>query len=277
MQEAQDATRRPARRIRIAWAAGASAALTALALTVGAAANAATLFSDDFNDGNAAGWSTSGGSWSVSSGAYSQSGTSASAKALAGSTSWSTATVSARVQAGAFGSATLTRDRRHRPGAELVELLRARAHPHRGADPQGRDHHARLRPVLRGHGHLVSAVAERDRQLPVRFGQRRSARVRHGRLVRHRPGRSAGQLRRRLFDDVLATDAAGPGPTTSPPTSPSDLTVTVHVAVPAAAEPTAAAHRARRLGHAGRRHHRRRGRPTVTVTSCADLRTQAQA
>ncbi len=83
----------------------AAAAVTAvvIAMVVGTA-SAATLFSDDFNDGNASGWSTSGGSWSVSSGIYSQSGTSADAKAQAGSTSWTAQSVTARVRINAFGT-----------------------------------------------------------------------------------------------------------------------------------------------------------------------------
>jgi pectate lyase len=50
-------------------------------------ASAATLFGDDFQDGNADGWSKSGGSWSVvtdDSPAYRQSGTSSDARAMAG-------------------------------------------------------------------------------------------------------------------------------------------------------------------------------------------------
>ncbi len=85
----------------------AAAAVTGvvMAVMVGTA-NAATLFSDDFNDGNASGWSTSGGTWSVSSGVYSQGGTSANAKAQAGSTSWTAQSVTARVRVNAFGSSS---------------------------------------------------------------------------------------------------------------------------------------------------------------------------
>lgn len=57
-------------------------------------ASAATLFSDDFNDGNA-----------NVSGSYQQSGTSAGARALSGTSSWSDYTVQARVRPNAFGSA----------------------------------------------------------------------------------------------------------------------------------------------------------------------------
>jgi len=92
---------------RVALAAGVSVAVAALVFTLGTvAANAATLFSDDFNDGNANGWTTSGGSWSVSGGLYTQSGTGASAKALAGSSSWTTVTASARVRVNSFSTSS---------------------------------------------------------------------------------------------------------------------------------------------------------------------------
>ncbi|GAA1631040.1 pectate lyase family protein [Catellatospora bangladeshensis] len=95
------------RTARRAWAAAAVLAATVAvsAFAVGRA-DAATLFSDDFADGNASGWSTSGGSWSVSAQAYRQTGTGADAKAQAGSTSWTDYTVQARVQPVAFGNST---------------------------------------------------------------------------------------------------------------------------------------------------------------------------
>ncbi|SDM45544.1 pectate lyase [Nonomuraea jiangxiensis] len=63
-------------------------------------ASAATLFGDDFEDGDATGWSRSGGSWSVvtdGSRAYRQSGTSSDARALAGA-GWADQAVRARVK-----------------------------------------------------------------------------------------------------------------------------------------------------------------------------------
>jgi len=82
-----------------------AAAVTVLMATVMISrAEAATLFADDFNDGNATGWSTNGGSWSVTSGVYGQSSTGADAKSLAGSTSWTNYGVQARVRPNAFGS-----------------------------------------------------------------------------------------------------------------------------------------------------------------------------
>nr|WP_117208225.1 family 16 glycoside hydrolase [Allorhizocola rhizosphaerae] len=83
-------------------AAIASAAAVLVVATLASVATAAPLFADNFDDGNANGWTTSGGSWSVSSGAYQQTGTSSDARARAGSASWANYTVSVRVRANAF-------------------------------------------------------------------------------------------------------------------------------------------------------------------------------
>ncbi len=87
-------------------AAVSAAAATVLVAVMVTSASAATLFSDDFNDGNANGWSKSGGSWTVTGGAYQQSGTGADAKAQAGSTSWTAQSVSARVKPLTFGNSS---------------------------------------------------------------------------------------------------------------------------------------------------------------------------
>jgi len=87
------------------WRAGLATALAggvaAALFLVAGSAHAATLFSDDFSDGNADGWSRSGGSWSVvveGSAAYRQSSMGSDAKAQAGSTSWADYAVEARVR-----------------------------------------------------------------------------------------------------------------------------------------------------------------------------------
>jgi pectate lyase len=77
--------------------------VASLVFTVGA--GAATVFSDDFEDGNATGWTTSGGTWTVATAgdrAYRQSGTSSDARSRAGSTAWNDYTVSADVKPLAF-------------------------------------------------------------------------------------------------------------------------------------------------------------------------------
>lgn len=60
---------------------------------------ATTLLSDDFADGDAAGWTTAGGTWTVSAGAYSQTSTAAGESlATTGSAAWTNHTVQARVR-----------------------------------------------------------------------------------------------------------------------------------------------------------------------------------
>ena len=88
------------------WRAGVVAAVSAVVLVVGVlgwsgVASAATLFSDDFEDGNSTGWTPSGGSWSVAtdgSRVLRQSGTSSDARSRAGSTGWTNYTLTARVK-----------------------------------------------------------------------------------------------------------------------------------------------------------------------------------
>ncbi|PWR05412.1 pectate lyase, partial [Micromonospora acroterricola] len=68
-------------------------------------AYADTLFTDDFEDGNSTGWTSSGGSWSVAtdgSRVYRQSGTSSDARSLAGTASWTDYSVQATVKPTAF-------------------------------------------------------------------------------------------------------------------------------------------------------------------------------
>ncbi|GIF20274.1 pectate lyase [Actinoplanes tereljensis] len=87
------------------------AAVVLLSAVATVPAYADTLFGDNFDDGNATGWSTNGGSWSVvtdGSPAYRQSSTSANARSLAGVTSWTDYTVSARVRPIAFGASNRT-------------------------------------------------------------------------------------------------------------------------------------------------------------------------
>jgi pectate lyase len=94
---------------RKAFVAGLAAALTAAltAALVGFAggAQAATIFTDNFEDGDSAGWTASGGTWSVAadtSRVLRQSGTSSDARSRAGSASWTDYTVSTRVRPTAF-------------------------------------------------------------------------------------------------------------------------------------------------------------------------------
>ncbi|WP_201435646.1 hypothetical protein [Saccharothrix sp. 6-C] len=82
----------------------ASAFVVAVAVLLVPSAAAATLFGDDFEDGDSTGWSTGGGSWAVvadGSRAWRQSGTSADARASAGAV-WAGQSVQARVKPTAF-------------------------------------------------------------------------------------------------------------------------------------------------------------------------------
>jgi hypothetical protein len=82
-----------------------AAMICLLSVWLMAAAGAATLLSDDFEDGNSTGWSTSNGSWSVvsdGSRVYKQSGTSTTAHAYRGTSSWANYSVQARAKALSF-------------------------------------------------------------------------------------------------------------------------------------------------------------------------------
>ncbi|MEV4412536.1 family 16 glycoside hydrolase [Catellatospora sp. NPDC049609] len=88
-------------KVRTRLATAAVAAVTAAVVLHASTASAATMFSDDFNDGDATGWTTSGGTWAVAadgSPVLRQSGTSSDARARAGSTAWTDYTVTARVK-----------------------------------------------------------------------------------------------------------------------------------------------------------------------------------
>src|SRR4028119_245469 len=70
-----------------------------------ATAQTQTLFTDNFEDGDAKGWTKSGGTWTVvsdGSQVYKQSSTSSDARARAGSTAWTNYAVQARVKALSF-------------------------------------------------------------------------------------------------------------------------------------------------------------------------------
>src|SRR6185312_6633060 len=85
------------------------AGVTAAALTVGmTSAFAATIFTDTFNDGDASGWSKSGGTWAVDgSGVLNQSNAGSElARQFAGQTSWTNYSVQARVRPASFGSSS---------------------------------------------------------------------------------------------------------------------------------------------------------------------------
>lgn len=272
MQEAQPVRRRPGTRARTAVCAGIGAAvMSALVLSVGATANAATLFSDDFNDGNASGWRASGGSWSASSGSYAQSGTSASGKTLADSASWSTVTVSAQVRATAFGSATsrgigIAARVQSTSNFYALVLTPTSVQIRKGATTTlasasfatatGTSYTLSLSATggtLVGSVNGAQAVSTSDSSYPT---------GRAGLVANYVAG---------AFDDVLVTDAAGPSQPTTPPTSPTASPTTPPTGGPP--QPGGivgwATQNGGTTGGAGG--------STITVTSFADFRTQAEA
>jgi pectate lyase len=93
-------------RLAAVTAAASGLILAVTAVLASTSASAATLFADNFDDGNADGWSKSGGSWSVvtdGSPVWRQSGTSSDARALGGST-WADQSVQVRVKPTGFGA-----------------------------------------------------------------------------------------------------------------------------------------------------------------------------
>jgi pectate lyase len=90
---------------RISVVAAAAAVAVATVIFASGGAQAATLFSDNFEDGDSGGWTTSGGTWTVAadgSQVLRQSGTSSDARARAGQASWTDYTVTAKVKPTAF-------------------------------------------------------------------------------------------------------------------------------------------------------------------------------
>jgi pectate lyase len=279
VQEAHVPFRR-SRRARSALAAAVSVTVTALVLTVGAAANAATLLSDDFNDGNATGWSTSGGSWSVSSGAYSQSSTGASAKALSGSTSWSTATVSAKVRPNTFSSSAsrgIGVAARVQSTSNFYALvltstavqIRKGGTTTLASAPFSAATGTWYTLSLSATGSSLVGSVNGTQVVSVSDGSYATGRA--GLLANYTAG---------SFDDVLATDAAGPSPST-PPTTPASPPASPSASPSAPPSPSTspppppggivgwATQAGGTTGGAGG--------ATVTVSTWADLRTQAQA
>ncbi|MFI6328457.1 pectate lyase [Micromonospora chersina] len=102
MQSSRARLRRP-----LLLAVGAGATVAALAAGMGTSAFAATVFSDTFSDGDAAGWSKSGGTWAVASGAFTQSSTASElARQFAGQSGWTDYQVQARVRPTGFASSS---------------------------------------------------------------------------------------------------------------------------------------------------------------------------
>ncbi|MFI5927228.1 pectate lyase [Micromonospora sp. NPDC051543] len=89
----------------LAVCAGVTVAALAASMT---SAFAATIFTDTFSDGDASGWSKSGGAWAVDgAGVFQQSNAGSElARQFAGDTGWTDYAVQARVRPGSFGSSS---------------------------------------------------------------------------------------------------------------------------------------------------------------------------
>ncbi|WP_433118251.1 pectate lyase [Micromonospora sp. CA-246542] len=89
----------------LAVCAGVTVAALAASMT---SAFAATIFTDTFSDGDASGWSKSGGTWAVDgAGVFQQSNAGSElARQFAGDTGWTDYAVQARVRPGSFGSSS---------------------------------------------------------------------------------------------------------------------------------------------------------------------------
>jgi len=264
----------------VAFPAVAAAGLIATVTLFGGSAFAATLFSDDFNDGNATGWSTSGGSWSVvtdGSPAYRQGSTGADAKALTGTSTWSNYTVQARVKPIAFNgsgrsvgiaaraqnttnfySLVLSNagrlELRRISGGGVTTLASTPTTVTTGA-------FATLRleafgTTLRGYLNGATTVTASDSTFAT------------GRIGLVASYASA------VFDDVVVTDTAGPGPTTSTTTTSLPPTPTQPPVDPQPGRPDgfAAVNALGQNGTTGGA-----GAPTVTVTNATDLAAYAGA
>lgn len=271
---------RPVRRLggraRNALVAGVSVAVTAaLVVALGATANATTLFSDDFNDGNANGWSVSGGTWSVSSGAYTQSGASASAKALASTASWSTMTVSASVRPSTFGSSGsrgIGIAARAQSTSNFYALvltptavqLRKGATTTLGSAPFTASTGTTYTLSLSANGSTLSGSVNGVTLVSASDGSYATGRA--GLVA----GYTAGS-----FDDVVVTDAGGPSPPTSPSASVSPSRSPSASPSTSTSPPqpgTVIGWAAQAGGTTGGA-----GGAVVTVSTFADFRTQAQA
>jgi len=219
-------------KVRLSIIAGATAAaMTALASIVAVSimtgsASAATLFSDNFDDGNADGWSKSGGEWSVvtdGSPTFQQSKIDSElARQFAGSSSWTNYTVQARVKPLAFGSPTpFVGIAARSTGATTMYRLvltngnRAELQAHNGSSVT----------VIGGANLTVSTNTWYTLRITATgtsiSGFVNNTQIASGTNSQFGSGRIALLTfhANARFDDVLVTDTAGPGPS-SPPSSP---------------------------------------------------------
>ncbi|MEE6261276.1 hypothetical protein [Plantactinospora sonchi] len=185
----------------------------------------APLFADDFEDGDALGWTTSGGQWSIgtdTSRVYRQRGNGAGARARAGDPGWTDYTVSVRVRptgswSGRASVGVLARMQSNSDHYYL--LLRAEGRLELGKVVNGR-------PTVLG---SVAASATIDTWHPLRLAVHgddlvgrlgtTSVTATDTRFTRGRIGLVTGHAAG-AFDDVLVEPPAPPAPDTQPPSVP---------------------------------------------------------
>ncbi|WP_327010109.1 pectate lyase [Dactylosporangium sp. NBC_01737] len=218
---------RLARRYRWPILAAGVAAFTAVAAVTTQVAFAATLFSDNFSDGNTNDWSKSGGTWSVVDGAMQQSNAgSENARVFAGSSSWTNYTVTARVRPDSLGSnglvGLLARAKSSTTFYRLALLP--------GNSVQLQAVNSGAVTVLGSASRTVSTGTWYTLGLTVSgssiTGTVDGATVGSGTSSVAGTGRIGVQtlFASASFDDVTVSDAAGPSPTTPGPTTPGPTT-----------------------------------------------------
>jgi len=219
--------RRRIRRWGITTTIGTAIAALAIAVGVTNAAFAATLFSDNFEDGNISGWSKSGGNWVVATDGTrvlrQDNLSSELARLFAGNTAWTNYTLQARVKPLSFdGSGRYVGISARTSGATkfyrlaLLNSNRAELQAVNGSSVA----------VIGGVSRTVATGTWYTLRIEVSGTTIRGfvdgTQIASGTNTMEDNGRIAMQTFHATasFDDVLVTDAAGPGPTTSNPPSP---------------------------------------------------------
>ena len=277
----------PRRRLHRLVAAGglAAAVAAAFALTV-TDASAATVFTSDFESGSS-GWSKSGGTWSVvsdGSHVFQQSdASSARAREFAGDTGWTDYSVRARVKATAFGSSTAVAALTARVnsatkmyrlslvggGKVQLEAMSGSTITVLGSLSRSLSTSTWYTLGLTVSGHTVSGTVD-----GTSVGSATDSSISAGRIGLLTENASA------RFDDVSVDSSPGGGTTTPPTSPPTTQPTSPPTSQPTSPPPTGGGGSSTGLvgwatqggGTTGGD-----GGSTVTVTSYADLVTQAKA
>jgi hypothetical protein len=227
---------------RLAGIGGLAVLVTAGLVATVTTAEAATVFSADFESGSASGWSKSGGTWSVvadgSQTLRQSNASSENAREFAGDSAWTDYTISARVKPLAFGSGGL---------AGVLARAKSSTTFYRLALLSGS---AQLQAVSSG---SVTVLASSSRTIATNtwhtvsltvsgttvsgtvdgspVGSAGSSVAASGRIGLQTAYASAG------FDDVVVTTGGGTTPTTSPTTGPTTGPTTSPTTPPPATTP----------------------------------------